>query len=62
VDALVADGALESYHLLPAVRGDLLEKLGRRAEARAEFEKAAGLAQNQRERTLMQQRARATLD
>jgi predicted RNA polymerase sigma factor len=62
VDALVADGALENYHLLPAVRGDLLEKLGRRAEARAEFEKAAALAQNQRERTLMQQRARATLD
>ncbi len=62
VDALVAGGALENYHLLPAVRGDLLEKLGRRAEARAEFEKAAALAQNQRERTLMQQRARATLD
>ena len=62
VDALVAGGALESYHLLPAVRGDLLEKLGRRSEARAEFEKAAALAQNQRERTLMHQRARATLD
>ncbi len=51
-----------NYHLLPAVRGDLLAKLGRRAEARAEFERAAQLAQNQRERTLMQQRARATLD
>jgi predicted RNA polymerase sigma factor len=62
VDALVAGGELASYHLLPAVRGDLLERLGRRHEARAEFEKAASLAQNQRERTLMQQRARATLD
>jgi RNA polymerase sigma factor (sigma-70 family) len=62
VDALVAGGELESYHLLAAVRGDLLDKLGRRPEARAEFEKAASLAQNQREKTLMQQRARATLD
>ncbi len=62
VDGLVAGGELENYHLLPAVRGDLLEKLGRRPEARAEFEKAASLAQNQRERTLMQQRARGTLD
>jgi RNA polymerase sigma factor (sigma-70 family) len=62
VDALVAGGELESYHLLAAVRGDLLDKLGRRPEARAEFEKAALLAQNQREKTLMQQRARATLD
>jgi RNA polymerase sigma factor (sigma-70 family) len=62
VDALVAGGELENYHLLAAVRGDLLDKLGRRPEARAEFEKAALLAQNQREKTLMQQRARATLD
>jgi RNA polymerase sigma factor (sigma-70 family) len=62
VDAIAADGSLADYHLLPAVRGDLLLKLERRAEARAEFERAAALARNQRERTLLLERARATLD
>jgi RNA polymerase sigma factor (sigma-70 family) len=62
VDGIVAEGSLDEYHLLPAVRGDLLNRLGRRAEARAEFERAAALAQNQRERTLLLERARATLD
>ena len=59
VDALVASGELESYHLLPAVRGDLLVKLGRVSEARAEFERAAALTRNERERRLMQARADA---
>jgi RNA polymerase sigma factor (sigma-70 family) len=62
VDAIAADGSLDEYHLLFAVRGDLLGKLGRRIEARAEFEHAASLATNQRERTLLLERARATLD
>jgi RNA polymerase sigma factor (sigma-70 family) len=59
VDALVASGELESYHLLSAVRGDLLVKLGRVSEARAEFERAASLTRNERERRLMQARADA---
>src|SRR5262245_9056834 len=59
VDALVAGGKLESYHLLSAVRGDLLVKLGRVGEARAEFERAAQLTRNERERALMQARAAA---
>jgi RNA polymerase sigma factor (sigma-70 family) len=59
VDALARDGALESYHLLPAVRGDLLAKLGRLAEARKEFERAASLTRNERERKLMSARAEA---
>jgi RNA polymerase sigma factor (sigma-70 family) len=59
VDELVAAGALDRYHLLPAVRGDLLEKLGRTAEARAEFELAASLTRNTRERTLLLDRAAA---
>jgi RNA polymerase sigma factor (sigma-70 family) len=59
VDALAADGALAHYHLLPSVRGDLLAKLGRWNEARAEFERAATLAQNDRERSLLLERARA---
>jgi len=59
VDALVASAELKSYHLLPAVRGDLLAKLGRLAEARAEFERAAALTRNERERGLMQGRAQA---
>jgi RNA polymerase sigma factor (sigma-70 family) len=62
VDGIVAEGSLEGYHLLPAVRGDLLAKLDRRTEARAEFERAANLAQNQRERALLLERMRATLD
>ncbi|HET7607900.1 MAG TPA: RNA polymerase sigma factor [Gammaproteobacteria bacterium] len=59
VDALVESGELESYHLLCAVRGDLLVKLGRLREARAEFERAASLTRNERERRLMQARAEA---
>jgi RNA polymerase sigma-70 factor (ECF subfamily) len=59
VDALVADGALAAYHLLPAVRGDLLARLGRHTEARAEFERAAALTRNERERDLLLARARA---
>jgi predicted RNA polymerase sigma factor len=59
VDELVANGALDGYHLLPAVRGDLLEKLGRDAEARAEFELAASMTRNTRERGLLLSRAAA---
>jgi predicted RNA polymerase sigma factor len=62
VEALAAEGVLDDYHLLPAVHGDLLVKLGRRAEARGQFERAAQLAQNQRERALLLERMRATLD
>jgi RNA polymerase sigma factor (sigma-70 family) len=58
VDPLTSEPALAGYHLLPAVRGDFLAKLGRQAEARAEFERAAGLTRNRRERTLMLERAR----
>lgn len=57
VDELVAESALEGYHLLPSVRGDLLVKLGRHDEARAEFERAASLTRNERERTLLLERA-----
>ena len=57
VDALVADAALRSYHLLPAVRGDLLRKLGRLEEARAEFERAGSLTENLQERRLLETRA-----
>jgi RNA polymerase sigma factor (sigma-70 family) len=59
VDALVAEPALQGYHLLPAVRGDLLAKLDRIDEARAEFARAAQLAQNARERALLLARAAA---
>jgi predicted RNA polymerase sigma factor len=59
VDELVAGGALDGYHLLPAVRGDLLEKLGRRDQARAEFELAASLTRNSREREVLLGRASA---
>jgi RNA polymerase sigma factor (sigma-70 family) len=58
-DRLRDDGALESYYLLPSVRGDLLQKLGRVDEARGEFERAANLTKNERERTLLQRRADA---
>ncbi|MCW3480312.1 RNA polymerase sigma factor [Neisseriaceae bacterium JH1-16] len=58
VDALVELPALQDYHLLPSVRGDLLAKLGRHAEARVEFERAASLTRNDRERTLLLARAR----
>jgi RNA polymerase sigma factor (sigma-70 family) len=57
VDSLTSDPALKSYHLLPAVRADLLKKLGRLSEAQAEFARAASLAQNSRERTLLLSRA-----
>jgi RNA polymerase sigma factor (sigma-70 family) len=57
VDTLLAEPSLQSYHLLPAVRGDLLQKLGRRDEARAELERAAALTKNERERTLLLARA-----
>jgi predicted RNA polymerase sigma factor len=59
VDALKDDPALKSYHLLPSVRGDLLKKLGRIAEARLEFERAAAMTRNDRERTLLLERARS---
>ena len=62
VDRLVADGALARYHLLPSVRGDLLARLGRAAEARAEFERAAALTANARERDLLLARAAAVED
>ncbi|MEV7991110.1 DUF6596 domain-containing protein [Streptomyces sp. NPDC086077] len=57
VDALSAAPALRDYHLLPSVRGDLLSRLGRRKQARAEFERAAALARNERERELLLRRA-----
>ncbi|MEV7615490.1 RNA polymerase sigma factor [Streptomyces sp. NPDC089799] len=57
VDALAEEPALRTYHLLPSVRGDLLERLGRPEEARAEFERAASLTHNARERTLLRDRA-----
>lgn len=57
VDALAGNPALRGYHLLPSVRGDLLARLGRPSEARAEFERAAGLARNTRERELLRERA-----
>jgi RNA polymerase sigma-70 factor, ECF subfamily len=59
VDALTTERALESYHLLPSVRGDLLAKLGRSDEARHEFERAASLTRNARERELLLGRAAA---
>jgi RNA polymerase sigma factor (sigma-70 family) len=59
-DALVADGSLDGYHLLPSVRGDLLAKLGRGEEASIEFARAASLTQNTRERELLLQRAATT--
>jgi RNA polymerase sigma factor (sigma-70 family) len=59
VDQLVAEPTLERYHLLPSVRGDLLAKLGRSDEARAEFERAASLTRNARERALLLDRAAA---
>jgi RNA polymerase sigma factor (sigma-70 family) len=59
VDQLAAEPALQTYHLLPSVRGDLLEKVGRAEEARAEFARAAELTANERERQLSAERARA---
>jgi RNA polymerase sigma-70 factor, ECF subfamily len=57
VDALTREPALQTYHLLPSMRGDLLEKLGRFSEARDAYERAASLAQNARDRTLLLERA-----
>jgi RNA polymerase sigma factor (sigma-70 family) len=59
IDALNSDPSLRNYHLLPSVRGDLLLKLDRRGEAQAEFERAASLTQNAREREMLLNRARA---
>jgi RNA polymerase sigma factor (sigma-70 family) len=59
VDRLVVEGALSGYHLLPSVRADLLFRLGRKPEARQEFENAAALTSNQRERALLLARAAA---
>ena len=59
VDALTSEPSLKAYHLLPSVRGDLLAKLGRFDEARAEFERAASLTRNARERDLLLGRAAA---
>ena len=61
VDALTSEPSLEGYHLLPTVRGDLLAKLGRFDEARAELERAASLTRNTRERELLLERAAACL-
>ena len=57
VDQLVETRTLERYHLLPSVRGDLLDQLGRHGEAAAEFDRAAALAGNARERALSEGRA-----
>ena len=59
VDALASEPALKNYHLLPSVRGDLLKKLGRIGEAQSEFERAAALTRNARERVLLLERAAA---
>jgi predicted RNA polymerase sigma factor len=59
VDELTAEPSLKNYHLLPSVRGDLLARLDRWDEARAEFEAAAALTRNARERILLLERARA---
>jgi RNA polymerase sigma factor (sigma-70 family) len=61
IDALTNEPTLQSYHLLPSVRGDLLNKLGRYDEARTEFERAASLTRNARERTLLLNRAKAAV-
>jgi RNA polymerase sigma-70 factor (ECF subfamily) len=61
VDALQSEPLLQQYHLLPSVRGDLLAKLGRFSEARAEFERAASLTQNARERAFLSRRAATCL-
>ena len=59
VDELAEEPSLRAYHLLPSVRGDLLARLGRYAEAHAELERAASLAGNERERRLLLDRAAA---
>jgi RNA polymerase sigma-70 factor, ECF subfamily len=62
VDALADEPLLRNYHLLPSVRGDLLSRLQRHDEARSEFERAASLARNAREKHLLQQRAAASAE
>jgi predicted RNA polymerase sigma factor len=62
IDTLVSEPSLKSYHLLPSVRGDFLFKLGRFAEAQAEFQRAASLTRNAREREFLLSRARACLE
>ena len=59
VDTLAGEPALRGYHLLPSVRGDLLERLGRRDEARAEFQRAAAMTANTSERAHLLARAAA---
>jgi RNA polymerase sigma-70 factor (ECF subfamily) len=60
IDALAGEPTLANYHLLPSVRGDFLRKLGRKGEARMEFERAASLTRNEREREMLLERARAS--
>ena len=60
LDALADEPSLRQYHLLPSVRGDLLEKLGRKDEARVEFARAAALTRNERVRDLLMARAADT--
>lgn len=62
VDGLAQEPSLKAYHLLPSVRGDLLAKLGRFSEAHTEFQRAAAMTRNERERTLLLDRAAATGD
>lgn len=62
VDRIAGEPSLKSYYILPTVRGDLLEKLGRKREARAEFERAASLTKNERERAVLAARAAAASD
>jgi RNA polymerase sigma factor (sigma-70 family) len=62
IGPLTSEPSLQNYHLLPSVRGDLLVKLGRFGEARSEFERAASLTRNSRERELLLQRARACVN
>lgn len=62
VDAIASEPALREYHLLPSVRGDLLLRLGRTAEARAEFERAAALTRNEPEREMLSRRAAAVAE
>ena len=57
VDRLMSEPSLKAYHLLPSVRGDLLEKIGRRQEACVAYERAAELCRNSRERALLLERA-----
>jgi predicted RNA polymerase sigma factor len=57
LDGLAGEPSLQGYHLLPSARGDLLERLGRVGEARAEFARAAGMTRNEREREVLLARA-----